>query len=116
MRLPIVFVAPVFAALAASSVTAQDTGPVVTVISHPVEDYAAWRVLYDEVKPMRDAAGLISQRVLHAPGDPNMVILIHEFETMAGAEALFASDDLKAAMQNAGVTARPVITIGVDAD
>ena len=64
---------------------ASDPAPVVAVIAHPVKDFAAWKVEYDRLLPMREAAGMISARVLHAPGDPNMVILIHEFKTLEGA-------------------------------
>jgi quinol monooxygenase YgiN len=102
--------------LSAPPLLAQEKGPVVAIISHPVADYQKWRTLYDEVKPMRDAAGLVSQKVLHAPDDPNMVVLIHEFETLEGAQALFASPELKAAMQDAGVTAPPTVILGVSAD
>ncbi len=101
---------------AAAPSFAKDPAPVVAVIAHPVKDYAAWKVEYDRLLHMRKAAGLISAQVLHAPGDPNMVILIHEFKTLEGAQALFASPELKKEMQNAGVTAKPVITTGVPAE
>lgn len=28
-------------------------GPVLAVISHPVKDYAAWRIIYDSAEPLR---------------------------------------------------------------
>ena len=88
-------------------------GPVTAVIQHPVADYDTWRQVYDALLPKREAAGMLSARVLQAPDDPNTIILIQEFETLEGAQALFSSPDLKAAMQSAGVTAPPVISIGV---
>lgn len=95
---------------------AQDAGPVTTVIRHPVADYSVWKVEYDKLLPLREAAGLIDAQVLHAPGDPNMVILIHRFETLDGAQALFASSEVKDGMANAGVLAKPEITIGLPAE
>lgn len=103
-------------AVSVTAASAQNTGPVVAVISHPVADYETWRKTYDEVAPMREAAGMTRAQVLHAPGDPNMVVLIHEFETLEGATALFGSPELKAAMKDAGVLAPPTITIGVPVD
>lgn len=85
----------------------------VAIISHPVADFDVWRAKYDELLPMREAAGLVDAKVLRAPDDPNMVILVHEFETLEGAQKLLSSPELKKAMADAGVTAKPVITIGI---
>jgi quinol monooxygenase YgiN len=100
----------------AGAATAQDTAPVVAIISHPVADYAAWREIYDQALPLREAAGMTRAQVLQSPDDPNMIILIQEFESLEGAQALFASPEVKAAMKDAGVAAPPSITIGVPAE
>jgi hypothetical protein len=106
--------APLALALAPMAL-AQDPAPVIAVIAHPVADFDTWRAAYDKLLPLRQAAGLIDAQVLRAPNDPNMVILVHEFETLEGAQALFASPELKKEMQSAGVTAPPTIIIGVNA-
>jgi quinol monooxygenase YgiN len=93
-----------------------EQAPVVAIIAHPVADYDVWRAKYDELLPMREAAGLIDAQVLRSTEDPNMVILVHEFETLEGAKKLLSSPEVKKAMADAGVTAKPVITIGVAID
>lgn len=100
----------------ANAALAADPAPVVAVISHPVADYDKWRAAYDALLPMRQAAGMTDAQVLRGADDPNMVTLIHAFKTLEGARSLFASPDLKQAMQDAGVTAKPTIIIGLDAD
>lgn len=104
------------AGLLGMTAASAEQAPVVAIVAHPVEDFDVWRAKYDALLPMREAAGLIDAQVLRAPDDPNMVILVHEFETLEGAQALFSSPELKKAMADAGVTAKPVITIGVASD
>ncbi|MFD3190432.1 hypothetical protein ACFMPD_09190 [Sedimentitalea sp. HM32M-2] len=98
------------------AVSAEETGPVTAVISHPVADYETWRKTYDAWAPMREAAGMTSARVLHGPDDPNMIVLVHEFASLDQARALFESAELKVAMKDAGVLAPPTITFGIPAD
>ena len=86
------------------------------VVAHPVADYDVWRAKYDELLPVREAAGMTRAQVLRAPDDPNMIILIHEFETLEGVETLMSSPEVKKAMQDAGVLAKPVFTVGLNAD
>lgn len=100
----------------ANLAAASDPAPVVAVITHPVADYDKWRAAYDALLPMRKAAGMTDAQVLRGADDPNMVTLIHAFKTLEGAQSLFASPELKQAMQAAGVTAKPTIIIGLDAD
>jgi hypothetical protein len=108
-----IFAASCATFLLATTPASADQAPVIAIIAHPVADYDIWRAKYDALLPMREAAGLIDGQVFRAPDSPNMIILMHEFETLEGAQALFSSPKLKAAMADAGVTAKPVITLGV---
>jgi uncharacterized protein (DUF1330 family) len=77
-------------------------------ILHRVKDYDAWRRVY-EVEPMQKAGGVIAESVYQAQGDPNNVLVLHSFKTMAEAQAFFESQQLQSAMQRAGVEGVPRI-------
>lgn len=74
-----------------------------TVVLHRVADYDAWRQVYDGVREVQRAGGVRYERVMRDPDDPSMVVVVHEFDDRAAAEAFFAQEELKGAMQQAGV-------------
>lgn len=81
----------------------------ISLILHHVEDFDAWREVYDSVAPMQAAGGVISESVHRMAGDPDNVLVIHEFDSVATAQAFFANPDLKAAMLQGGVKDEPRI-------
>ena len=80
-------------------------------VRHSVADYAAWRVVYDEVENIRARYGCTAKAVAHAPDDANDVFITHAFPSVSDAEGFAADSDFKAAMQRAGVTSAPRIEI-----
>jgi quinol monooxygenase YgiN len=96
---------------AKASAVAATMGPVLAVISHPVKDYAAWRLVYESAEPIRQKAGVTGAEVFRDQKDPNNIVIIHRFKTVAAAEAFLADPDLKAAMAKGGVTAPPSVII-----
>lgn len=88
---------------------------VLGIVKHPVNDYAAWRTVYEQVQPLRDKHGVSAANVLQDPADPNNVTVLHWFPSVAQAEAFTADPSLKEAMANAGVNAPPRIEIVVEA-
>lgn len=105
--------AAVLVASIGSKAQAETIGPVIAVISHPVKDYAAWRVVYDSAEPIRQKAGVTGAEVFHDPKDPTMVVVIHRFPTLEAAESFLGNPGLKEAMQKGGVTAAPTVVLGV---
>jgi len=81
------------------------------IVRHHVADYAAWRVVYDDVDSLRVSHGCTAQRVLQLPGDPNEVVAIHEFATVEQANGFSEDPALKEAMGRAGVAGPPRIEI-----
>ncbi len=75
----------------------------VTLVHHRVADYEAWRKVYDSVRDVQREGGVRYERVLQDADDPAMVVVVHEFDDRATAEAFFAQADLKDAMVHAGV-------------
>jgi heme-degrading monooxygenase HmoA len=77
------------------------------LIRHKVADFAKWKPIYDEHLPTREKAGLKEVHLLRNTENPNEVILLFSIEDLDKAKAFAASDDLRQAMQRAGVSDKP---------
>jgi hypothetical protein len=88
----------------------------VLIIHHKVKDFATWKPVYDGHGAIRKKVGLTKDHVFRGVADPNMVTIVMEFSDLAKAEAFSASDDLKNAMQAAGVVGKPEILLMNRAD
>ena len=88
---------------------------VLSIVQHPVRDYAAWRTVYEDVQPLRDKHGVSAADVLQDPADPNHVTVLHWFPTVDQAQAFVTDPGLKEAMGRAGLSAPPRIEIVVEA-
>jgi uncharacterized protein (DUF1330 family) len=79
------------------------------LILHRVNDFEAfWRV-YDSVAPMRAAGGVTEESVHQMSGDPDNILVIHQFDSLDTARAFFANPDLRDAMARGGVKGEPRI-------
>jgi len=58
IKAAVVATAALIVAAIANKAIATDLGSMLAVISHPVKDYAAWRVIYDSAEPIRQKAGV----------------------------------------------------------
>ena len=72
-----------------------------------VRDYSQWKTGYDAHEFSRAAAGLTEKLLLQDANDANMVTLIFDTEDLKRAEEFSNSDDLREAMQKAGVVGKP---------
>ena len=88
---------------------------VTAVVRHKVADYDAWRTVYDTLADVQTNGGVTAQSVHRLVGDGNDLLVVHQFETAAAAEAFFNSGELRDGMQRAGVKAPPTIDIYQDA-
>ena len=79
------------------------------MIHHKVKDYATWRSGYDGHEKSRLSAGITNGRVFRSTEDPNDVVILQDVAGVAKARSWSGSDDLKAAMQKAGVLGSPNI-------
>ncbi len=111
---PVALAAATFFGLPALAETAAP-GPVLAVISHPVADYAAWHVVYEEAAPIREAAGVTGAEVFVDAAAPDMVVIIHRFVSVESAQAFLSNPGLAEAMQRGGVTAPPTVTLAMAA-
>jgi heme-degrading monooxygenase HmoA len=78
-------------------------------VRHRVADFAAWRRAYDEFDPTRRSMGVTGHAVFRSADEPNDVTVTHEFATAETAHRFVASDELRNAMQRAGVASEPTI-------
>ena len=76
-----------------------------------VEDFAAFRKTFDGAEEMRRAAGAVNSTVYQSVDDPNEVIVQVEFPTADAAKAFQNSQELRDAMQRAGIQGPPRILI-----
>ena len=83
-------------------------------VRHNVQDYAAWRKVYDEAQPLRDQYGCTAQRVMQLPDDANDLFITHDFPTAEQAGGFAHDPALRAGMQQAGVQGTPRIEIFTD--
>ena len=99
--------------LAGKGAEAEALGPVLAVVSHPVKDYAAWRVVYDSAESLRQKHGVTGAEVFRDPKDANMMVIIHRFPTLEALQGFLGDPALKDAMAKGGVTAPPTAVIGI---
>lgn len=78
-------------------------------VRHTVADYAAWRRIFDDFAPTQKALGVTDKAVYQAADNENDITVTHEFATLEAAKAFADSQELKAAMHDAGVTSAPTI-------
>lgn len=76
-------------------------------VRHKVGDYGKWKPVYDELRPTRKAKGITAASVHRDSSDPDTVIITHRFKDVQAASDFANSEELKAAMERAGVTSQP---------
>lgn len=81
----------------------------VMLIRHKVENYRAWRPVFDAHDTTRRANGSQGGRIFRSADDPNEVVILLEWDVIERARLFADSDDLREAMARAGVTDEPDI-------
>ena len=76
-------------------------------VHHKVQDYPAWRKVFDDLTAMRTQFGSTGQQVFRSPSDPNEITILTDWRTLDQAKAYATSPELKEGMKNAGVTSQP---------
>ena len=80
-------------------------------VKHKVDDYTAWRKGYDAFESARTKLGVRGHAVYRDVDDGNDVTVWHDFDNIEAAKAFGNSNELKAAMKDAGVMVAPMIWI-----
>ncbi len=75
------------------------------LIIHEVEDYAAWKKIFDNAAAIRKTAGEQSYQVLKFADDANNIVHFSSWSSIADAKAFFESPELVEIRKQAGVKA-----------
>lgn len=78
-------------------------------IRHQVNDYAAWRKVYDDFRPTQTRLGVTAEAVYRAADNPNDITVTHDFASVDAAQAFANSAELHSTMANAGVAGEPAV-------
>ena len=75
------------------------------LIIHEVEDYEAWKKIFDSASSIRKNAGELSYQVLKLDTDANKIVHFSKWTSIADAKAFFESPKLVKIRKQAGVKA-----------
>ena len=81
-----------------------DAMPCVLII-HDVDDYAAWKRVFDGAAAIRFEAGEISYQLLKTDSDANRIVHFSRWQSLSAARAFFESERLVEICRQAGVKA-----------
>ncbi|MFC2036449.1 antibiotic biosynthesis monooxygenase [Chloroflexota bacterium] len=78
-------------------------------VRHSVQDYEAWKSVFDSVGDLRRRHGERSYQILRQDNGSNNVVALFEWDNLDNARKYAASPELKEAMEKAGVAGKPEI-------
>lgn len=82
----------------------------VLAVRHTVADYATWKAGYENHGASRKEHGAIRDQILQSVDDPNNLLVLIEFGSLADANAFVSDPSLKETMAAAGVIGAPDIS------
>ena len=83
----------------------------VLAVRHTVSDFATWKTGFDNHSASRKEHGATHDQVLQSVEDPNNLLVLIDFESVADAQAFANDPALEEAMSKAGVIGAPDISI-----
>ncbi len=75
------------------------------LIIHEVEDYAAWKKIFDDAASIRKSAGELSFQILKSDDNLNKIVHFSKWSSLSRAKAFFESAELIEIRKQAGVKA-----------
>jgi heme-degrading monooxygenase HmoA len=85
------------------------------LVHHKVQNYSAWRKIFDEDDERRKEYGSTGFQIFKSASDPNDLTVTIDWPSVDAAKAFATSDALKEKMKNAGVVSQPELTFLVEA-
>jgi heme-degrading monooxygenase HmoA len=78
------------------------------LVRHKVEDYERWKPILDHDRgATRKRSGSKGGWILRNANDPNELVILFEWDSLESARRFANADDLREAMQQAGVADQP---------
>jgi heme-degrading monooxygenase HmoA len=78
-------------------------------VRHSVQDYEAWKSVFDSVSDLRTRSGEKSYQILRQENGSTELIALFEWDNLENARRYAGSPELREAMQRAGVSGKPEI-------
>ena len=85
------------------------------IVRHRVADYGRWKEGFDAHLGKRKAGGELGYRLFTSADDPRDITIFMDWDGLENARKFAGSDDLKQAMQTAGVVGEAEIRFLEDA-
>lgn len=80
------------------------------MVSHRVEDFDRWLAGYDAAEDLQRSSGVIGHAANRLVDDPSTAVVYHQAESFEHLRSMLGSDELKTAMNEAGVVSEPEVT------
>ncbi len=85
------------------------------LVHHKVRDFASWKPVFEAHGGARKAAGSKGGLLFRNAADPNGVVVLLHWDDLTKARRFVESDDLRQAMERAGVVGQPELVFLEDA-
>ncbi len=85
------------------------------LIHHKVADYGRWKAAFDGHLNTRKSRGELGFRLFQSVEDPRDVTVLSDWDSVEHARRFMESNELRDAMQNAGVQGTPDVRFVEDA-
>ena len=85
------------------------------IVRHKVSDYSHWKEAFDAFLTARMHAGELGCRLFQNVDDPRDVTVLTDWDSLEQARKFLGSDEVRSAMQKAGVVGAPEIQFVEDA-
>jgi erythromycin esterase-like protein len=76
-----------------------------------IGDYAKWRPVFDKHKALRDKAGFTNTQIYRQADSANEILIWSDVADVAKAREALAGQEIRSAMQEAGVVGPPKINV-----
>lgn len=80
------------------------------IVTHSVADFDSWLDAYNAADDLRAANGIVGHAANQLRDDPNTALIYHQAESADTLRAFLELDELRSAMEAAGVTSPPEVT------
>ena len=77
------------------------------MVRHKVSEYSRWKEAFDAHHTTRKHAGETGCRMYQSVEDPRDIVIVSDWDSLEQARKFMTSDDLRNAMQQAGVIGSP---------
>ena len=86
---------------------AEASAGAILIASHQVQDFSTWKQIFDSAEDIKRKVGWLRGQIFTVNGNPNHVLVIEEFQTMAQARRFAGLKELRRAMLQAGMIGEP---------